>query len=166
MANTFLRLALVSVPAAGMVIYLGVSGGRATEVARQPIQPPAVAASAEPTSSEPPKRAAGLSHDDAAAANRLLVGLSASRATWLTATVDGTQVIDRLLQVGEHQTFDVRNEIVLMTRDAAAITMTLNGADAKPLGMAGEVVTARLSPTIFKITWWRRDWPHSTPRFL
>jgi hypothetical protein len=40
--------------------------------------------------------------------------------------------------------------MVLTAGDASAITMTLNGADAKPLGRAGEVVTARLNLTNFK----------------
>jgi hypothetical protein len=34
----------------------------------------------------------------------------------------------------------------LAAGDAGAITMTINGAGAKPLGRAGEAVTRRLNP--------------------
>jgi hypothetical protein len=40
--------------------------------------------------------------------------------------------------------------LVLTAGDASAITLTLNGAEAKSLGKAGEVVTARLNLTNFK----------------
>jgi hypothetical protein len=59
-------------------------------------------------------------------------------------------VVDRLLQPGERRTIEVRREMVLTAGDAAAISMTLNGADAKPLGKVGEVVSARLTRANFK----------------
>jgi cytoskeleton protein RodZ len=83
-------------------------------------------------------------------ADRLLIALSVKRPCWVSATVDGQKAIERLLQAGEEQTVEVRREMVLTAGDASAITMTLNGADAKPLGRAGEVVTARLNLTNFK----------------
>ena len=43
------------------------------------------------------------------------------------------------------QTIEVRREIVLTAGDASALTLTLNGAEARPLGRPGEVVTARLN---------------------
>jgi hypothetical protein len=39
---------------------------------------------------------------------------------------------------------------VLTAGDASALTITLNGAAAKPLGKPGEVVTARLNLANFK----------------
>ena len=68
----------------------------------------------------------------------------------MTATVDGQRTIDRLLQPGERQTIEIKKELALTAGDAAAVTLTLNGADAKPLGNAGEVVTVRLNPTNFR----------------
>ena len=35
--------------------------------------------------------------------------------------------------------------MVLTAGDASAITLTLNGAEARPLGKTGEVVTARFN---------------------
>jgi len=40
---------------------------------------------------------------------------------------------------------------MLMTAgDASAIVLTLNGAEARPLGSAGEVVTVRLNPANYR----------------
>ena len=72
------------------------------------------------------------------------------RPVWVSATVDGQKAIDRLLQPGEQQTVNVRREMVLTAGDASAIAMTFNGAEARPLGKAGEVVTARFNRTNFK----------------
>ena len=82
--------------------------------------------------------------------DRLTVGLAVTRPCWVTATVDGERKIARLLQPGDAQTIDVRQELVLTAGDAAAIAMTLNGIDAKPLGKAGEVVTRRVNLANFK----------------
>ena len=41
-------------------------------------------------------------------------------------------------------------ELVLTAGDASALAVTLNGAEARPLGKAGQVVTARLNPSNFK----------------
>jgi hypothetical protein len=80
----------------------------------------------------------------------LTIALSVKRPCWVSATVDGQKAIERLLQVGEQQTIQVRREMVLTAGDAAAISMTLNGATARSLGKTGEVVTARLTLNNFK----------------
>ena len=40
--------------------------------------------------------------------------------------------------------------MVLTAGDASAISLTLNGAEAKPLGKSGEVVTTRVNLANFK----------------
>ena len=85
-----------------------------------------------------------------AATDRPTVGLSVTRPCWVTAIVDGQRTIDRLLQPGEKQTIDVRREIALTAADAAAVTLTLNGAEARSLGKADDVVTVRLNPTNYR----------------
>jgi hypothetical protein len=40
--------------------------------------------------------------------------------------------------------------MVLTAGDASALSLTLNGAEARPLGKAGEVVSTRLTPANFK----------------
>jgi cytoskeletal protein RodZ len=106
--------------------------------------PPSAPAAAPPVAAVPPAASA------AAPADRLTIALSVKRPVWVSATVDGQKAIERLLQPGEQQTVNVRREMVLTAGDASAIAMTLNGAEARPLGKAGEVVTARFNLTNFK----------------
>jgi putative aminopeptidase FrvX len=76
--------------------------------------------------------------------------LSVTRPCWVSASVDGERQIERLLQPGERQTIDVRREMIITAGDASAITLTLNGAPAKPLGKTGDVVTARFNRANYK----------------
>jgi hypothetical protein len=59
-------------------------------------------------------------------------------------------VISRLLQPGERTSVEVAREMTITAGDAAALSLTLNGADARPLGRAGEVVSTRLTLANFK----------------
>src|SRR4051812_10676524 len=86
----------------------------------------------------------------APAADRLTIALSVRRPCYVSAIVDGRQTIDRLLQAGEQQTIEVAREIVLTAGDASAIALRFNGAPARPLGKAGEVVTARFNLANYK----------------
>ena len=83
-------------------------------------------------------------------ADRLTVEMAATGPCWVSATVDGRKRLERLLKAGDRETIDVGREIVLTAGDAAALDLRLNGADARPLGKSGAVVTVRLSPTNFK----------------
>ena len=174
-AGTFLSLLVVSIPIAGVVLYFGTAGRRAAREAPVPIAVEAPAPRSDPKPAdasapttgtsvpavreaeavkvEPPAAAspAPAPADPAPAAdNRLTIALSAKRPCWVSATVDGQKVVDRLLQTGERKTIEVRREMELTAGDASAISMTINGADARSLGKAGEVVTARLNMTNFK----------------
>jgi cytoskeletal protein RodZ len=83
-------------------------------------------------------------------AQRLTIELTVIAPCWVTATVDGQKKIERLLQTGERQTIEVARELSLTAGDAAAVRMTINGVDARPLGRKNEVVTARINPTNFR----------------
>jgi cytoskeletal protein RodZ len=123
-----------------------------------PVSPPSTPA--VPPASTPPAAPAAAAPATApgastttpvpAATDKLTVGLSVTRPCWVTAIVDGQRRIDRLLQPGEKQTIDVRREIALTAADAAAVTLTLNGAEARSLGKADDVVTVRLNPTNYR----------------
>lgn len=168
MAGTFLTLLAISIPLAGVVLYIGTTGRRALREAPAPVaietaqapapkvvdspapvaapststvMPAAAPAAAPPVPAAPPVAPAG---------DRLTVVLSVRRPCFVSATVDGQKTIERLLQAGERNTIEVRRELVLTAGDAAAISMTLNGGNARPLGKAGDVVTARLTPANFK----------------
>jgi cytoskeleton protein RodZ len=137
----------------------------------EPVQakPPAVRApSANPGAAPPaaapdfkPRASGGVAAVSAAApqpvdavkpdeVSRLTVDLSVTRPCWLSATVDGEKKIERLLQAGERQTIEVGRELSLTAGDASAVKMTINGADAKPLGREGQVVTARVNRSNFR----------------
>jgi cytoskeletal protein RodZ len=109
-------------------------------------EPPATAGSAPPeTASTPPTDAAA-----APAGDRLTVTMSVKRPCWVSASVDGQQRIERLLQPGEQQTLEVKREMVLTAGDASAVALAFNGASARPLGKTGEVVTARFNLNNYK----------------
>ena len=153
-ATTFLRLFLVSVPIAGAVLYFGIVGPPRSD-REAPAAPEAAVATASeaapsPTSASSPAEAGAVAVPLDAPIDRLSVTLSVTRLSWVSATVDGELVIERELQAGEQTTFEARRELVLKAGDAEAVVMTVNGALARPLGKAGEVVTARLNLSNFK----------------
>jgi cytoskeleton protein RodZ len=129
-AGTFLWLAVIGVPLVAGLLYLTAAG------VRKVVDPRAAAAAAVAARTAP--------------AGELTVGFSVTRPCWVSATVDGQKAFERQLHPGEQHTVGVRREMVLMADDAAALAMTFNGAEARPLGKAGEVVTLRLNPTNFK----------------
>jgi transcriptional regulator with XRE-family HTH domain len=140
MATTFLRLILVSIPIAGVVLYFGTSGRPVAGV-----HVPALASVPVPASvpAPPTPKPAPASVD------RLTIVVLASELCWVAATVDGEKS-ERLLQAGEQQTFEVSQEAVVTFGDAGAVTMTINGAAARPLGKAGDAVTRRFDLKNFR----------------
>jgi len=173
-ASSLLWILGASVAVAGAVLYLSVArsgGARADDRRSGPAVVPApsspiptgqpassvvertkeeqvstVSSASGPGSSPSPAPATS----GADATERLTIGLAARRPVWVSATVDGQKVLGRLLQTGEQQTIEVTREMVITAGDAAALRLTLNGADARALGKAGEVVTTRLTPVNFK----------------
>ena len=176
-AGTFLWLAVVSLPIAGAVVYFATSGrpvigGTAqppeavaavppaeqpraggSPPATEPAQASNTAQSASPAEPVTPAPGAAPGADAAAGADvadRFSVQLAATRPCWVSAVVDGRKQIDRLMQTGERTTIDVHRELVLTAGDAEALKLTFNGAAARPLGTAGEVVSRRFTPANFR----------------
>ena len=166
-ATTFLRLIAVSILIAGAILYFGtvgrravtpVAGARRTGPSESVVEPPVASVETQPAPAEtvraidtaaavtalPPVSTAGFPSD------RLAVVLSAMSDCWVSATVDGEKRIERLLHPGEQVALEVHRDLVLTAGDAAAVALTLNGAMAKPLGIAGKGVTVRLNLTNFK----------------
>lgn len=162
-AGTYLSLVAISIPIAGAMLWVG-AGRRVREapspasVTTRPVQhvvepvPTAVASTPPvvPTAALQADTPAPAAAASAPERGELTVALSVKQPCWVTATIDGRKTLDRLLQAGERQTIDVRREMVLTVGDASAISMTLNGAAAKPLGKAGEVVTTHVTPNNFQ----------------
>jgi len=175
MAGTFLWLIGLSLPIAGAVLYFAAAGrsgkpqavppnvttpapepGPPAAPAPEPSAAPAPPAAAAvppaigPTAARPPAIQASVPPAAPAAAEKLTIVLSVKRPCYVSASIDGERTIERLLQPGERQTIEVQREMVITAGDASAITLTLNGAEAKPLGRTGEVVTARFNLTNYK----------------
>ena len=113
--------------------------------------PPAEPRTNTPPAPPPPAAAtSGAATSTDGAVDVLSIGLAARRPVWVSATVDGQRTISRLLQVGEKQTVDIRREMVITAGDAAALILTLNGAEGRAIGKSGEVVTARISLSNYK----------------
>jgi cytoskeletal protein RodZ len=84
------------------------------------------------------------------ASDRVTVAVVATAPCWVSAIVDGERVVARQFQTGERISFEVGRSVVLTAGDAAALAVTLNGEEARPLGSAGQVVTVRVTPANFK----------------
>jgi cytoskeletal protein RodZ len=135
-ASTFLKLIAVSVPLAGIVLYVVMSNRR---IGPAGTPPPAKARETASRPGNPPPAEAPF-----------VVGISATAKSFVSAMVDGEQTIEREMASGEHQEVTVRRDIVLTAADAGAIVLTLDGADAKPLGKSGESTTVRLNAQNFE----------------
>jgi cytoskeleton protein RodZ len=151
-ASTFLKLAALSVPIAGAVLYLAAVGRPAAPSAPGPTPTRSApqAASSGPLTADPvASRRAGedpAATTGATPAALFTVEITATGPCWISAVADGRRAVEQLLQAGEMHRFDVRHELILTAGDAGALAMKINGADARSLGRAGEVVTARLNP--------------------
>jgi hypothetical protein len=74
---------------------------------------------------------------------RLIV--APSGPCWVSARLDGTQRFSRLMQPGEREELDARDEIVLTVGDAGAFAFSLNNVPGRALGTPGQVVTVRIT---------------------
>jgi cytoskeletal protein RodZ len=161
MATTFLRLIFVSIPVAAIVVYFGTAGRRAAVRQALGVQASEQAAPSTPAPAPQPPPAADRETPDVVAdraavapdardTDRLVVQLKAVQRSWVSAIVDGQRSVQRVFQPGDEQTLDVRRDLVLTAGDGGAITLTLNGAAAKPIGPSGQTATARLNLVNFK----------------
>jgi cytoskeleton protein RodZ len=162
----FLRLIAFSLPIAGGVLYFSTAGRlahgpaepTAQVVSPAPLENAAAPAPASLDVAQPAPAPASLDvaqpaparADPAVRADRLMIGLATTAPCWVSATVDGERVLERQLPAGDHRFLEVRRELVLTAGDAGALSLTLNGASARPLGKSGAVVTMSVNLTNFK----------------
>jgi len=160
-AATFMRLVVISVPVVAGLLYLGTMNRRVVQSAAAPAavavssgsttpQPEPTTAAAAPVA--PPVAAGGTTGVGSSAvdSDRLTVAVVATARCWVSAIVDGDRVVARDFQTGERMIFEFGRSVVLTAGDAAALAVTINGEEARPLGTAGQVVTVRVTPTNFK----------------
>lgn len=154
MASTFLRLILVSVPIGVFVVYFAMFGRKdavAPALAKAPVAESAAADTVRPAIIDPePAPAAPAEVSAAAPVDRLVVQVKAAQRCWVSAIVDGQRIVQRTFLAGDEQTLEVYREIVLTAGDPSALTVTINGATARPLGPGTQQATARLTLANFK----------------
>jgi len=149
---TALRLALVSLPIIGLVIYYGTHRTRpaapvsmtapsagthtpAVELA-EPVQP----ANAAPISREP----AAAVPVAAPQATGISMEIAPTAACWVSVNADGEQVFSGLMNAGDKRTVTAKEQIAVNVGDAGAFAYRLNGRAGKPLGAPGEVASTRI----------------------
>lgn len=151
MAETVMRLLLLSIPIAGFVIYLGLRdpSPAASPVTARPaavepladatpperVDEPAV--TAQPTSPQAPA--------SAPAPDALTMVVAPQADCWVSPTIDGEKRPSELLSSGQRRELRALKEIVLTVGDGGACAYTLNGVAGRPLGASGEVVTRRIN---------------------
>lgn len=149
MATTFGLLAVVSVPLVLLLLYVV-----STRSSRDAATAPGTSAVLELTTSA---EAATTGARDIELEARvspqpgpLLVALLASARCWVAIDVDGRRVLERELQAGERELFDVADSLTINAGNAGALRVTLNGLEMRSLGASGEVVSFSISPANFR----------------
>jgi cytoskeleton protein RodZ len=103
--------------------------------------------SAPPPAPTPAAPAAPVAQTPAVPQNAggLRIELIANDSCWVQVRTDGVTRPARVMARGERETFDAKNEMVVSLGSAGAITWTINGRAAKPLGRIGEVKSITVS---------------------
>lgn len=147
---TALRLALISLPLIGLVIYYG---SRDTPSVSQPTHE-AQSESRTPTAAPVDSSRAAAKPDPAPAVagapvSELSMELAPKGACWVSVTTDGERVFSGLMNAGERRSVTAKEQIALNVGDAGAFAFTLNGRPGKSLGAPGKVVSARITAANF-----------------
>jgi hypothetical protein len=100
----------------------------------------------EPPPATPLRPAVGSQRQD----DGLTIVLSARNLCWIGATLDGKRRVERTMQRGGEAILHARDEVVLRVGNAGALSLTINGLAAAPLGRQGQAVTTRITLTSYK----------------
>ena len=150
MAGTVLKLILVSLPVAGLLVFLGTRPGPPASALDAPAAAMADQAPAPPPTVAPPVSAAPPPAVDPVPEGRLTLLLRPRDECWVSLTVDGASVFARVMREGERATYEAESEIILNIGDAGAFEFAINEQDGRSLGGSGEVVTARITPENYR----------------
>ena len=132
--------------AIGLVVYVWSFGRPRTSETAPTTESAAPADAARAASAipiEPDAVRAGS--DTLVVSGPLHIELRPSGLCWVIVTVDGEQVLAKLLRDGDQQTFTANDELLLRIGDPGAFTYSINGRNGRPLGRAGEVVNVRIT---------------------
>lgn len=139
-ASAFLKLIAISLPIAGIVLYYSTAGRR------KPL--------AEPASGNPAVANADASRvrflSNPGTDAPLVVEIVGRGASVVTVTIDGTARRERAIAAGDRERYAAERELVVNVADAAAVSLTVNGEPARPLGTSGEPATLNLTPANYR----------------
>ena len=148
---TAVRLALVSLPIIGLVIYYGTHRGpwassRAVsptaDTHTPPVEEPAVAL--QPATIPDPVPAAPAP-SAMTKTSGLSMEIAPTGACWVVVSADGEQVYSGLMNAGDKRTVTAKDHIALNVGDAGTFAYTLNGRRGKALAAPGAVVSRRIT---------------------
>lgn len=80
----------------------------------------------------------------------LRIELAATGPCWLSVGADAGAPAGRLMQAGERQTVEAREELAIRVGDPGTLSVSINGAPARPLGQAGQPVTVKINKQNFR----------------
>jgi cytoskeleton protein RodZ len=142
---TALRLALVSLPIIGLVIYYGT---HRTPAARNVTSAPAESHEPGTDTLVVPQPMAGNTRASTAVSPQSGLSMEISPRTqcWVSVNADGEHIFSGLMYAGEKRVVNAKELIVLNVGDAGAFAYTLNGRAGKALGAPGDVISTRITP--------------------
>ena len=151
-AGMVVKLALISVPLLGVVLYFTL---RARPAA--PGMPPPGAATAAPprgTSAAPPSTPAIAPSvpttvpsrpPSAPSAKPMTLELHPTGDCWVKLTIDGRPALSRLMIAGDKEVRQVRETAIIEVGNAGAFAFSVDGRRGKVLGQSGQVRTVRIT---------------------
>jgi RodZ C-terminal domain len=118
-----------------------------TPVVRTEPEPAAAPVTTPDMRPEPPATAAEPPVGSPRPSSGLTILVTARDRCWIGATFDGQRKLERLMQRGETTILHALDEVVLKAGNAGALSLTINGLRAAPLGRQGQTVTTRITLT-------------------
>lgn len=97
---------------------------------------------AAPATAELPVATTGR---NAAAGAELKVELHPKGPCWVEATADGEHVVAKLMNAGDRQAINVREDLTLRVGDPTAFAFSIDGVPGRPFGRTSQPVTIRIN---------------------
>lgn len=109
------------------------------------VTPGAVGTTGRAEPPPPTPAAAAVSAPSQVDPELLVVEISTTGPTWITATADGKRTAYRLFEAGERLTIRARDEVSFRLGNAGAFQYSINGAAGTPVGEPGDVREFRIT---------------------
>ena len=135
--------AAVIFAAVGVVLFLSSGSRAASPAAPQSLRPELSQASGVPAARGEAAIAAAPLGSSPQDPSVLSLTVDVRRPAWIRTTVDGRADSGRLFAAGEKRTLTAREAIVMRAGDAGAVFVSVNGGQARALGLDGHVVSRR-----------------------